>query len=137
MKWQTEIIIFICCLNLATGLVVELNAPGTDYVSPVSPESPEDYEAHYNVTEIGKGWSSRPLANVPILGDIYYGFQTFFRLVSYVFVGFPAFLYSLGDNFITDQAGLNAYHSIAIVVGALFFVVMAFYIVWFISGRDL
>ena len=137
MKWQTEIIIFIICLNLSTGLVVELGAPGTDYASPVIPENATDYEGHYNATEIAQDWSSRPLANVPILGDIYYGFQTFFRLISYVFVGFPTFLYSLGDNFITDEAGLNAYHAIAGVIGALFFVVMSFYIVWYISGREL
>jgi len=137
VKWQTNIIIFVICLNVATGLICELNAPGTEYVNPSNPEEFEDYESHYNATEIAQGWSSNPLNSVPLLGDIYYGFQTFFRLVSYVFVGFPTFLYSLGDYFITDQAGLDAYHLVAGAVTAMFFVVMALYIVWFISGREL
>ena len=137
VKWQTNIIIFVICLNIATGLVCELNAPGTEYVYPSDPETLEDYEGHYNLTEIAEEWKSDPLSNVPLLGDIYYGFQTFFRLVSYVFVGFPTFLYSLGDYFITDATALAAYHIFTGGITAMFFVVMAFYIVWFISGRDL
>lgn len=137
MKWETEIIIFVMCLNLSTGLIVELGAPGTDYVSPVSSENASDYEGHYNITEIAKGWETSRINQYGLLGDVVYAFNTFFRLVSYVFVGFPVFLYSLGDNFLTDEAGIIAYHSICVAIGALFFVVMAFYIVWFISGREL
>lgn len=136
MKWQTEIILFIIALNLATGLVCELHAPGTEYVYPSNPESTTDYEGHYNASEIAEGWTSRPFSGIPLIGDIFYGFQTFFRLVSYVFVGFPTFLYTFGDYFITDPAGLGAYHLIVGSITAMFFVVMAFYVVWFISGRE-
>ena len=136
MKWQSEIILVIICLNLATGLVVELSVPGTSYVSPSPTGNATDYPSQFNATEIAKGWSFPPTIGIPVIGDIWSGFSFLVRMITYVFVGFPIFLQTLGDNYITDPSGLAAWTSISTVILALFAVVMAFYFVWFISGRD-
>lgn len=135
MKWQTEIILFIICLNLATGVVTELGIPGTSAVSPSPQADASDYESHFDVEEVAE-WKSQPFSGIPILGDVYFAFSTFSRMVSYIFVGFPVFLYSLGDNFITDPEGLVAFQIIAGAIGALFAVVMCLFLLWFISGRE-
>lgn len=136
MKWQSEIILVIICLNLATGLVVELSIPGTDYVSPSPTGNSSDYSSHFNATEIAQGWSFPPTIGIPVIGDIWSGFSFLVRMITYVFVGFPIFLQTMGDNYITDSSGLAAWNSISMVILALFAVVMALYFVWFISGRD-
>ena len=136
MKWQSEIILFVICLNLATGLVVELGLPGTAYVSPSPTSDAEDYESHFNATEIAEGWTFPPTVAIPIVGDIWSGFSFLTRMITYVIAGFPLFLQYLGDSFITDASAQTAWTAISTVLVALFAVAMATYFIWFISGRD-
>ena len=136
MKWQSEIIIFIICLNLATGMVIELALPGTAYVMPSNPTNASEYEAHYNATQIAEGWSFPPSLGVPMFGDIWSGFSFLVRMITYTLVGFPLFLGWLGDSFITDASALTAWNIIKTAILAMFSVFMALFFVWFISGRD-
>ena len=138
MKWQSEIIIFIIFLNLATGLATapELGFPGTTYVQPGQATNASQYESQFNATEIAKGWSFPPTIGIPVIGDIWSGFSFLVRMITYTIVGFPLFLGYLGDSFITDAAALAAWNIIKTVIVACFSVMMALYFVWFISGRD-
>ena len=136
MKWQSEIIFFVICLNLATGLVMELNVAGTDIVAPSNPTNASEYEEHFNATEIAGGWTFPPTVAIPIIGDIWSGFSFLARMVTYVIVGFPLFLGWLGDSFIIGAEALAAWNILKTTILAVFSIVMAMYFIWFISGRD-
>lgn len=136
MKWQSEIMFFVICLNLATGLVVELGLPGTDYVNPSNPTNASEYESHFNASEIAEGWTFPPTVSIPIIGDIWSGFSFLVRLVTYVIVGFPLFLGWIGDSFLIGAEAVTAWNILKTTLIAIFSVVMAMYFVWFISGRD-
>lgn len=144
MKWQSEIMFFVICLNLATGLVLELNVAGVDQtvgepasgIAPHPSTNTSEYEGHFNATEIAEGWTFPPTIAIPIIGDIWSGFSFLARLVTYVIVGFPLFLGWLGDSFIIGAESLAAWNILKTTVLAVFSIVMAMYFIWFISGRD-
>lgn len=136
MKWQSAIILFVICLNLATGLVIELGMPGTAYISPSNPSSASEYESQWNATEIAEDWTLPPTLGIPIVGDIWSGFSFLTRLITYVIVGFPLFLGWVGDWFVTGSEAMVAWNVLKATIVALFSVVMATYFIWFISGRD-
>ena len=139
MKWQSEFILFILCLNLATGLTMELQLPGAGKATPVpSPmgSNATAYPEQFNATEMAKGWTFPPTIGIPVIGDIWSGFGFLTRLITYVLVGFPLFLTWLGDSFLVGGEALAAWNIIKTVILALFSVVMATFFIWFISGRD-
>ena len=140
MKWQGEFILFIICLNLATGLTMELALPGTSQVSTIgSPlgSNATDYPEQFNATEVAEGWDFPPTIGLPVVGDIWSGFGFLTRMISYVLVGFPLFLTWLGDSFLVGAETVAAWNILKTVILALFSVVMVTFFIWFISGRDI
>lgn len=81
MKIQFKILLFIACLNLAFGLVVGLALPGTEWVlsdsdSPLADQANATvYEAHFNATDISSRWGENIISGIPIIGDIFSGFN--------------------------------------------------------------
>ena len=136
MRAQFQILLFIVCLNLASGLVIELQLPGTERVeSPYKPSNVTGYPTHFNATEVADAWESTPFLGIPLVGDIFSGFQFLFRNLQYLFVGFPMFLAWAGDTFIIDRSAFDTYQTIVAVLYALFSVTMAIFAIEFISGR--
>ena len=135
MRVQFQILIFVACLNLATGMVIELSLPGTEYVQPSNPSNVTEYQEHFNATEVAESWESTPFSGIPIVGDIFSGFQFMFRNVQYLIAGFPMFLSWIGSSFITDPLALTAYNTIIAVLYAVFCITMSVFVIEFISGR--
>jgi len=135
MKVQFEILLFIACLNLATGMIVALALPGTEYVQATNPSNSSDYESHFNATETAENWGATPFSGIPVIGDIFSGFQFLFRNFQYLIDGFPMLLTWISDSFIVDASAKTAFFVITNVMRALFAVLMSVFVIEFISGR--
>lgn len=123
-------------LNLVVGAVVLLNVPATEYVNPVSPDlDASDYESHFNATDIAESWSATPFSGVPIVGDIFGGFNFLWQMIGYLIDGFPTLLNWICDSYITSTAGQTAFWVIANVLRAIEAVLVCTFIIEFISGR--
>ena len=137
MRLQTQILVFMICLNLATTVVVQLGVPGTGYTQPSnSTGTATQYEQRFNATEMGGNWQATNYG-IPIIGDIFGAFYFFFNCIKFLLAGFPIMLWWIGDNFITDPAGRIAYGILITPIIALFAVMMGMYIIEFIGGRYL
>lgn len=138
MKVQWEILLFLFVLNLVVGLAVVLQVPGTAYANPAtSGVNATEYEGHFNATEVAEGWSATPFSGIPIIGDIFGGFNFLFTTVGYLIDGFPVFLTWIKDSYITDYAAQVAFDIIANVLRAIYALLMTIFIIEFISGRIL
>jgi len=134
MKVQFQIIFFILCLNLSMYLVHQLGIAGTQNMPATETISPEQIKSKYDMKNMTENW--QPSINiVPIIGDIFSAAQTLFTHIYWIVAGFPLFLRSLGDMFITDPAAHTAYNYITGAIEALFIFLMSFWIIEFIGGR--
>lgn len=138
---QFKILFFIICLNLATGLAIALQLPGTEYVQATDPgdgqQSPGEYEEHFNATETGEQWGASANIGIPIIGDIFAGF--YFLAVNWHFLidGFPIFLNWISDTFILDASGRLTFAILSNTLRGLYAVLMSIFFIEFISGRHL
>ena len=135
MKTQFKILLFIVCLNLASGLVVALALPGTEYVQGQNPSNTSEYESHFNATETAEQWGATPYSGIPVIGDIFSGFSFLFTNIRYLIDGFPMFLTWIGDTFIIDASAQIAFAVICNVLRAIFALLMSIFVIEFISGR--
>ena len=135
MKVQYQIILFVICLNLAFGLAFELGLPGTEYSQGQTPISAQEYQETFNATEVGKGWASNPFLGIPVIGDIFGGFQFLYKHIHFFIDGFGMFLNFVGDTFLVDSAGRAAFMLIADGFRALWAFLLVFLFIEFISGR--
>ena len=127
---------FIFCLNLAIGLVIVLQFPGTVNVNPAGAGvNATEYEAHFNATVLGKGWQQTPFSGIPMIGDIFGGFNFLIQDIGYLMDGFPVLLLQLRDTYITDQAGIDAFDVIANALRAVYALLISIFLIEFISGR--
>lgn len=125
-------------LNLVIGISIILAFPGTAYTSGVAGEemtNATQYEAHFNATEIAEGWDMSPLSGVPIIGDIFAGFNLFWQYMGYLIDGFPSLLVWIGDSLIGSYEGQVTFTTIANVIRAAQALLIAVFLIEFISGR--
>jgi len=140
MRWQVQMLLFIMCLNLACWLALNpyVGIISSYSVQPWNPSvNASEYESHFNATQIGKGWQASPYVGIPVIGDIYSGFQFLFVMIEYLIAGFPLFLLWIDNAFIVGESAHLAFLAITTVISALYAVVMAFFFIEFISGRIL
>jgi hypothetical protein len=135
MRLQFQILLFILCLNLATGLVIDLQLAGTEYVQPQNPSNPSDYSSTFNATEIGESWGATPFYGIPVIGDIFAGFQFLFTHIHFLIGGFPLLLTWIGDSLITDASAAASFSIIVTVLFAVFNILMCFWFIEYIGGR--
>lgn len=135
MKIQFAILLFIACLNLATGLIVALALPGTEYVQASNPSNSSEYESHFNATETAENWRGTPFSGIPVIGDIFSGFHFLFTNFYYLIDGFPMLLTWMSDTYIVDASAKTAFFVITNVMRALFAILMSIFVIEFISGR--
>jgi len=135
MRLQFQILLFILCLNLATGLVISLSLPGTEYVQAQNPSNATDYESTFNATEIGGSWGATPFYGIPVIGDIFAGFQFLFTHIHFLIDGFPMFLTWISDSYLTDAGGRTAFNIIANSLRAVYAVLMCMWFIEYIGGR--
>lgn len=138
MKTQFKILMFIVCLNLATGMALALAVPGTSKVPPRDPAGTQsnatEYEEHFNSTKIAKDWRSKGV-DIPIIGDLFAGFQFLALHWDYLLDGFPMFIELIGNSFLIDESGRIAFFIITNAIRALYAILMAMFFIEFISGR--
>ena len=124
-------------LNLTVGLVIELQLPGTAYANPTWQGSVNatEYETHFNATEIAGDWDPSPFSGIPIVGDIFAGFDFLWRVFGYLIDGFPTLLTWIGNSFISDATGRLAFFVITNAIRGVQALLMTLFIIEFISGR--
>lgn len=128
---------FIFLLNLAVGIGIQLSWPGTAYANPLSPDiNASEYEAHFNSTEIAGWGDSSPFSGIPLIGDIYAGFNYLWNNIKYLVDGFPTLLTWVSESYITDPAGQFAFGVIANALRAVYAFLIAVFLIEFISGRN-
>lgn len=136
MRVQWELLLGIFIINLAVGIVIGLALPGTAYVSATSTGvNATEYESHFNSTAITKGWDATPLIGIPIVGDIYAGFDFLYQNLQYIVDGLPKFLLWIEDSYITDPSAQVAFQVIANALRAVYALLVALFLIEFISGR--
>lgn len=135
MRIQWKILLFIVCLNLATGLTIALALPGTEYVQPANPSNASDYEEHFNATDIAEGWEATPYSGIPIIGDIFSGFQFLWRNIQYLVDGFPMFLTWISDTYLVDASARLSFLIITNALRAVYAILMSLMVIEFITGR--
>ena len=125
----------MACLNLATGMTIALSIAGTEYVQASNPSNASEYESHFNATEVAEGWAATPFSGVPIIGDIFSGFQFLFQNLRYLIDGFPMFLTWISDTYIIDASAKTAFAIITNVLRAIYAILMSVLFIEYISGR--
>lgn len=113
-----------------------LNVPGTVYVKAAyNGMSAEEYEQTYNATQIATGWESSPFSGIPMIGDIFAGFNFLWQNIQYMVDGFPILLNYFDYTFITDETGHLAFLTVTNALRALYAVLFSMFLIEFISGR--
>ena len=113
-----------------------MSVPGTAYVSGMNPgTNATEYEGHFNATETAESWSSTPFSGIPLIGDIFAGFNLLWQNIHYLVDGFPLLLTYISDSYITSYEGQVAFMVIANVLRAVYALLITFFIIEFISGR--
>jgi hypothetical protein len=129
-------LLYLFCINLSLGLIVGIGLAGTEYNNPLAPEiDAEEYEGHFNSTELAEGWAGSPFSGIPIVGDIFAGFNFLWQNIQYLVDGLPMLLTLIGDTYITDATGLLAFNVVANVLRGIFALLISMFLVEFISGR--
>jgi hypothetical protein len=141
MKVQYEILLFIFILNLVVGLIIVLQFPGTGYVSAAGTGvNASEYEAHFNSTDItgdasNPGWGATPFSGIPVIGDIFGGWNFLIQDIGYLIDGFPTLLTYIRNTYITDADGLFAFDVIANLLRCVYALLISLFLIEFISGR--
>lgn len=138
MKVQWEILLFMFCLNLAFGLVIQLNMPGTLYVRAAYAgyTNATEYEEHFNATAVVDNWKSGPFSGIPMIGDIFAGAFFLWQNIEYLIDGFPAMLIFIDTSYITSSEGHATFFIITSALRAVYALMMVMFIIELISGRD-
>ncbi len=137
MRIQWEILLFIFCLNLAIGLTIQLGFAGVSFVSPAQPGvNATEYESHFNSTKIAIGWAATPFSGIPLIGDIFAGFNFLYQNLGYLIDGFPILLGWIKDSFITDDTGRLVFDVLANALRALYALLISMFLIEYISGRN-
>jgi hypothetical protein len=136
VRLQWELLLFLFCINLGIGIIIQLNAPGTLYVrAAYEGVTPEEYEAHFNSTEIATSWSGTPFSGIPMIGDIFAGFNFMWQNIKYLVDGFPALLNYFDSTFITTADGHTAFFIVTNALRAVYALLISVFLIEFISGR--
>lgn len=110
--------------------------PGTLYVKAAYENvTPEEYEAHFNSTAIASGWEGSPFSGIPMIGDIFAGFNFLWQNIKYLIDGFPALLTYIDNSFITSSEGHIAFLIITNALRAVYALLITMFLIEFISGR--
>jgi hypothetical protein len=129
-------LLFLLCVNLSFGLVIAFAVPGVAYVQPGQPDmGVDDYEGHFNSTDVAQGWTGSVFTGIPLIGDIFAGFNFLWQNIRFVVDGFPMLLEYISNTFITDASGQTAFLIVANVLRAIFAILVFTFLVEFISGR--
>ena len=133
-----KILLFMVIINLTIGMVVALALPGTAFFSPIEAGgNTTQYEEKFNSTKTAESWSATPFSGVPIIGDVFSGFYLIFTNWQFLIDGFPYLLTWISDSYITNNASETAFDVIANVLRAVYAILMATFLYYIITGRDI
>jgi len=123
------------CVNLATGLVIALEFPGTSYItSSGAGLDSQDAIDRFDPSQI-YDWSSNPFSGIPLIGDIFAAFNYIIDLFPYLFDGLPMLLNFISSSYITSGDGQTAFLIIEYTLRAVYGLLITVFLIEFISGR--
>ena len=127
--------LYLLCFNLAIGVIVSMSVPGTSFFSPTSPLESEFGEEQFDPEEIME-WGSTPFSGIPLIGDIFAGFQFLITNFRFLIDGFPMLLEWMADSFgITGTSAEAPFTAITWMVRVVFLAMTSIFLIEFISGR--
>lgn len=129
-------LLFLFCANLAVGLVITLSFPGTEYVTPYGTGvDATEYEQHFNSTKISTSWSATPFSGIPMIGDIFAGFNFMIQNLGYLIDGVPTLLTHIRNTYIVDADGQLTFDVIANVIRCIYALLISMFLIEYIGGR--
>ncbi len=122
--------------------MVSLGFPGAaSGVTPLSPPlNATEYEEHFNVTDITGsggvgGWRATPFSGIPIIGDIFAGWNFLITNIGYLLDGLPTILTWIQYSYITDASASFAFFVVANALRAVYALLVTLFLIEYISGR--
>jgi hypothetical protein len=114
-----------------------LSLPGTAIVHAGGPiTNATQYEQQFNSSKVGTwGGNGNPLMGIPVIGDIFGGFQYLISNIQFLIDGLPQLLNFIKDSYILDPAGQTAFDVIAWTLRAIYAFLIMLFLIEFISGR--
>lgn len=138
MKVQTLALLFIVCINLCVTMAISLELPATEYMSPLQGGgNSTDYQDQFNSTEVAANWQADRESGLPIVGDIFGGVYFFFNNWEFMVSGLSYVFRWIGDSYLTTATMRTAFDTIANVILAIYAILMAMFLIYLISGREL
>jgi len=135
LKTQWQILLYVLCFNLAIGVIVGVAVPGTAFFSPTTPLDTEEAEGQFDPEEVME-WGSTPFSGIPLIGDIFAGFQFLISNFRFLIDGFPLLLEWMADSFgITGTTAEAPLLVITWTIRAVFTAMISIFLIEFISGR--
>ena len=138
MRTQWEVLLGFFIINLSVGLVMGLALPGTTVVAngPVLDSNQSaQYQEQFNASRIVASWGATPFSGIPVIGDIFAGFNFMWQNVQYLLNGFPMFLQYIAQTYITDLDAYNSFIIISYALEAIYAFLIVWFLIEFISGR--
>jgi hypothetical protein len=144
LRIESQILIIVLIMNLTVLMIMDLGSigaiPGVVYMQQLNATgTTTQYQERFNASAIidpRTGWNP-PTVSIPIIGDVFGGLMFFFKQVAFIIAGFPLWLLSLGNTYITDTNGLLTWNIIAGTISAIFGIYMSWFIIQLITGRVL
>jgi hypothetical protein len=135
MKIQYELLLGIFIINLGVGVVMGLALPGTAYVAagPAGVNATQ-YEQQFNSSDIAR-WKGSPFSGIPVIGDIFAGFNYLWQNIQYLVDGLPKFLDFIKTSYIVDPTAQLAFDIIENAIRAIYALLIVIFLIEFISGR--
>lgn len=138
MKFQFKLLLFLVALNLVTTLVMVLGLPGTDFVSAsATAGNSTEYQERFNSSEIAEDWRATGDSGLPVVGDVFSGFYFFFSQWEFLISGFSYLLRWIGDSYLTTANAQTTFALIASVLTAIYHILLAVFMIYLITGRDI
>jgi hypothetical protein len=137
LKAAWELLLGLFIINLSIGVVMGLALPGTAAVHSGGPiTNATQYEQQFNSSKIeGWGGNGNPLQGIPVIGDIFGGFQYLIGNIQFLIDGLPQLLNFIKDSYITDPSGQLAFDVIANALRAIYAFLICLFLIEFVSGR--
>jgi hypothetical protein len=137
MRMQTQAIFYMFCVNIAILIVLNLNVPGVEYAQNLgaSAISMVQISNAFNVTALTEKWNANWFSAV--FDFLVSGITFLIAVIPFALFGFAAVLMWFGPLLIQDTAGLTAYNMLIGFLGVMFGILIFFWIVEVVTGRQL
>jgi len=131
-----QIVLFMLCLNLASGLYYQLGIAGSSYSNPLTGTgNSSDYSSRFDPDKVMNQTQPNISMGLPFLEQTYGALMTLWNSISFIIIGFPQLLWQFG-GLISDPTARLGYQAIIGCIGAVESFVIGLWLYQLITGRQ-